>query len=596
MRTTHEDDYDNQPLSDPSVDVTLVADLRLDNREQLASALGFDDARLVNLPDSALLLAAYRHWGPDCAEHLVGDFAFAVWDARARKLVLGRDHMGARGFYYFRGKDFFAFATARKGLIALPEVPSRLDEFPRGADPSADIDPLEIMTGFHGIYGLVAGSVMTVEAGGAIGRRQYWTPRADPTHVGRDDVYYVETYRRLLTEAVQCRIRRARRAPGLFMSGGFDSSAIAALAGPVLEAKQRKLIAAASVMPEDYSGEIPHARRWVEYCRRDMAHLDVRYVTTEGEDLLAGLEQDFLALDGSLGAAAIAAKAMCRSIADRGAGILLDGNGGDYTVNVTARGFVFELLRRGRLLSAMRELAGFRRTRNLTWPQAINREAVSHILATLRERFRPRGEFRSHPPFTQRYRAALRDGAGGFAPRVREAARSGWGQRLASVQSMQRQTEPRLRGIATQYGLDFAQPFLDKRVIEFALAVPLSLVARDGLDRFLARKAFGGLYPREFAARVRKGRDSDVPDIVALARQARPQFIDGIARMERSERLRKLYDFGRIRKLLEAPSSEQEARRGVTTFMAARFVEWFERDNRFERENETDKKSVSVEP
>jgi asparagine synthase (glutamine-hydrolysing) len=348
-------------------------------------------------------------------------------------------------------------------------------------------------------------------------------------------------------------------------------------------------------MPEGYSGEISHARRWVEYCRRDMTHLDVRYVTTEGDDLLAGLEQDFLDLDGSLGAAAIATKAMCRSIADRGAGVLLDGNGGDYTVNVTARGFVFELLRRGRLLSAMRELAGFRRTRNLTWPQAISREAASHVLATLRERLRPRGEFRSHLPFTPRYRAALRAGAGRFAPRVREAARSGWGQRLASLQGMQRQAEPRWRGIATRYGLDLARPFLDKRMIEFALAIPLSLVARDGLDRFLARKALGDLYPREFGSRVRKGRDSDVPDIMALIRQARPQFMDGIARMEKSERLRKLYDFDRIRELLEKPSSEPRTRLGVTAFMSARYIEWFERGNRFEPECEAKKPTVSAE-
>jgi asparagine synthase (glutamine-hydrolysing) len=100
MRVTHEDAFDDQPLVDRGAGLALVADLRLDNREELACALGIDAGSLRQLPDIALVMAAYKKWSDDCATHLLGDFAFAIWDARAGKLVLARDHMGARYIHY----------------------------------------------------------------------------------------------------------------------------------------------------------------------------------------------------------------------------------------------------------------------------------------------------------------------------------------------------------------------------------------------------------------------------------------------------------------------------------------------------------------
>ena len=96
----------------------LVADLRLDNREELAAVFGMGAAELRVMPDSALLLRAYKRWGEACAEHLLGDFAFAIWDGRAKKLVLGRDHMGQRYVHLpSRQPDFFVFATEVEGVV-----------------------------------------------------------------------------------------------------------------------------------------------------------------------------------------------------------------------------------------------------------------------------------------------------------------------------------------------------------------------------------------------------------------------------------------------------------------------------------------------
>lgn len=126
MRVNQEDLFEAQPIRDRAANLTLAADCRIDNREELAGIFGIGTAELRDMPDGALVLRAYKKWGADAAQHLLGDFAFAVWDGRAKKLVLGRDHMGQRAVFYYKGENFFAFASEIKGLWALADVPRKL--------------------------------------------------------------------------------------------------------------------------------------------------------------------------------------------------------------------------------------------------------------------------------------------------------------------------------------------------------------------------------------------------------------------------------------------------------------------------------------
>lgn len=242
-RVNREDQFDVQPLSDASV--ALAADLRIDNREDLAAELDVDKTRLAVLADSALLLSAYQRWGVNCAAHLLGDFAFAIWDASARKLVLVRDHIGQRYVHYYRCDDFLVFATELKALFAYPDVPRILSELQIGRLLLRDPAPGGGATTFEGICGLTSATIMSFGLDGVADRRRYWQLGPDPIHQGRSEAYYIEAYRRVLSEAVACRIRRAIKPVGLLFSGGYDSAAVAGLAGPVVAPLGRKLIAAA---------------------------------------------------------------------------------------------------------------------------------------------------------------------------------------------------------------------------------------------------------------------------------------------------------------------------------------------------------------
>ena len=344
MRVNTEDLFEAQPLHDREAGLTLVADCRIDNREELAEAFGLSAADIRDMPDSAFILAAYRKWGEDCAEHLLGDFAFAVWDSRAKKLVLARDHMGQRYVHYHHGKDFFAFATEIKALWAVPGVPRQLSEAKFGQWLMRARTASNGETFFETIYGVPGATVMRIGRDGTTDQRRYWEPHADPVHLGRDEAYYIAAYRRVLGEAVACRIGRVVRTPGIIFSGGYDSAGIAALSGPVLAGSGRRLIAAASVMPAGYRGTIRHARPWVEMCARDMPHLDVRYVTRENKSILSGLERGFADTGQPNDAYYFVRHELLSALADGGAKVVMDGHGGDYTLNPRGQAILAHLL------------------------------------------------------------------------------------------------------------------------------------------------------------------------------------------------------------------------------------------------------------
>ena len=164
-RTLPEDACDRQPLVGPS-GLVLVADARVDNRDELARALGIDGERLASFSDAELMLRAYERWETDAFDRIYGDYACAVWDAARRRLILAKDGVGMRPLYYHRGERLFAFASMPKGLHALPETPYAAE---RGQDRrAADARPrLGPETLFEGVEKVEGGTFVVVRPDGA---------------------------------------------------------------------------------------------------------------------------------------------------------------------------------------------------------------------------------------------------------------------------------------------------------------------------------------------------------------------------------------------------------------------------------------------
>ena len=123
--TTPQGTVDDQPYTHDGL--AVASDARLDNRPELLRRLGLTDVSRT-VPDSHLLLEAYREWGDGCVNELIGAFAFVVWDSSKKTLFCARDHFGVKPLYYHITDDVFAVASEPKSLLTLPGFTPSLDE------------------------------------------------------------------------------------------------------------------------------------------------------------------------------------------------------------------------------------------------------------------------------------------------------------------------------------------------------------------------------------------------------------------------------------------------------------------------------------
>ncbi|WP_242500646.1 asparagine synthetase B [Tropicimonas sp. IMCC6043] len=211
-----------QPLETP--DSALLMHGRVDNREALEAALG-EGAGAAS--DTALVRAAWQRWGEESLARIDGEFALAVWDGRARRLLLARDRIGAKPLYYHVGDGCIAFASDIAALHALPWVPQEIDE-ESIAEYLRLIWPASDGTLWAGVRRVRPAHRMVV-AQGETSSTRYWTPLDAPEIRYRDRRSYVDHYRALLFDAVR-RMSRSDHPLVFEVSGGLDSSALFAVA------------------------------------------------------------------------------------------------------------------------------------------------------------------------------------------------------------------------------------------------------------------------------------------------------------------------------------------------------------------------------
>lgn len=600
LRVTREDAFDEQPLYDRDARLVLVFDGRIDNREDLAEALSIDTATLATMPDSAVVLHAYRAWGDPCADRLLGDFAFALWDAGQRHLMLARDAMGQRSLHYHLGDDFIAFATEKNPVLATPGVPRGFNEawLEKLAANDRPMRSGRVVSPHIGMSSLAGGSTLIVTAAGETRERRFWEPRADPAHLGKDEAYYIAAYRRVLEEAVACRVRRLTAPPGIMLSGGFDSSAVAGLSGRWIDPAVGKLVAVCTVMPDREGGWRRDPRPWVARCARDMPHLDLRYLDYRDIDILDGLDQVFHAKDSGPAnqfhhiepdQLAVMQAAGCR--------MALDGHGGDITLNHRGHHHLPYLATQGHWRELLRAIRDERRMTGHSWYKVIVVNLLRPLIApgvvaawdAVRSGFRPKSQLIALNPA---YRRAVR-ASNGSSPKAEPKAsrfdsRAQTAQMLAGVANS---PAPPLALEAARRGMDVSRPFYDKRVVELALAIPQALDVRHGRTRYLACMALRDIYPPEFQTRPRTNEtiygDSDqgTPEREARIADVDARLLAEVQRLS-ATRLARFYDFDGIAALIRGNGKplgdrkrEQMRMDGIRSLLSARFVEWLDRRN-----------------
>ena len=485
---------DSEPHTDRDAGCALVGDVRLDDRDALRSALGVSGPTGAALSDRALILQAWMRWGRECPNHLLGDYAFAVWDGRTRRLFCARDHIGCRPFYYALTSDRFIFASTVEAVLAAPGVSDALDERMVASYLSQIVVCDDAHTFFRAVRKLPPGHFLTVDTtmSPPVHMERYWHPERVPRVRRASDDEYAEEFLNLYGRAVKDRLRGG--SVGVHLSGGLDSSSIAVLAARELRRQGRPPPPAFSWLPPrgDEPPMVAHAPEYA-LIDRTAAREGIQVYhcqTLRPDDVVSYFRKDCAYPRTDL----IEDTKVLHRAANLGIRVLLSGLGGDEGVSFNGRGYYASLLLSGR----WRRLAAEYSARGENPLRAVARTALHIAHPCLFDRLvrwksgrRPRRSGRRWfiaPSFAQRVRP-FPDGLLVRNISVRRAQ-----LRLLSNGTLSRYME-RYAGSGALHGIEYRYPLLDRRLLEFALGVPPEQFRRGQWDRWLMRYALRSVLP-----------------------------------------------------------------------------------------------------
>jgi len=250
----------HQPIANEDENVWIVYNGELYNHQELRQDLEARGHRYRTKSDTETIIHLYEEYGQDCVKYLRGMFAFAIWDRRKRKLFIARDRLGIKPLYYRYDGETLLFGSEIKTILAYPGVKA---EFNPGtlAEYLAFGYIAEPQTMYAGIKKLLPGNVMEISEGQEPQVTRYWDLQVRADDGTRPRSYYVERYRELLEGCIASHLM-SDVPLGVFLSGGLDSSAVAALTTKI---RKEPIETFAVGYGEEKFSELPFSRRVAQH-------------------------------------------------------------------------------------------------------------------------------------------------------------------------------------------------------------------------------------------------------------------------------------------------------------------------------------------
>lgn len=515
-------DAAKQPMTNEDGTLWLVFNGEIYNFIELREELAGKGHTFQSDGDTEVILHAYEEWGRECLARFNGMWAFALWDSRKQELFCARDRFGIKPFYYTRAGDMILFASEIKALLAHPEVGRRPD------------DPLLLTflawgvldhtggTMFEGIHQLQPAHRITFSRSGEAAPDQYWDVMMNP-ETGRPwpegDERAAAAFRDLLADAVRVHLR-SDVPVGTCLSGGIDSSSLAIMINRLIRAEAPPSIG-------DRQKTFSIVFRDPRYSEGEFidqvvaaAGVDAKRITVEPDEVLQDLPRLLALQDEPFGSLSIYAQYRVMELASRSVKVVLDGQGADEQLGgyLAYQGsYLSGLLRGVHLSTALSELAGSYRHHS-----GFFGDAISQVLVRRKRRSVLKGDI---PPVS-RYAGSLDEVLKRELLSTNLTGLLHWEDRSSMA-----------------FSIEARVPFLDHRVVEFLAALPLRQKIRNGVTKYILRKATRGLVPEAIRCRMDK-MGFVTPEEVWMKESLRPLVLEILT--SSSFRARKYWDADQV--------------------------------------------------
>jgi len=565
--------------------VVVCGDSHRHRRDELSHRLGLPAER----PDAALVLAAYRRWGRSFLQELSGPFALALVDRRRGGVLLARDHGGGRFLAVHEGDGVVSFATTALALTGFPGVGHDLD-----MDRAVEVMLLAYATDrtfVRGVRSLLPGTAMWIDGAGSRTWR-WWLPDGLPVSDAGSLAVHAAALRAQLEDAVGSVLRGADKV-GIMLSGGLDSTSVAAVAGRRLA--PRPLTSYTSVPPAGWSGPtpfgwIPSERSAVEALSSAVPNLVPRFVDAPTGSLFGHYESLW-----ELGCPPVRNPLnmiwvfICYQMAAaEGIDVLLTGGAGNLAFSADGPQWLFELARRGRFIRLAREASSFADAFHTDVAGVLRRDVLAHLLPGLRRRRALRSG--TDPLATWLGATAIRpDRLAGVdlgavlpelidpdpIPFTRDTAR------LFLGVGAQAELES---AVHARWGIELRDPTIDRRLVELALTQPEWWRRHNGEWRAICRAAMRDVLPAEIVDRATLG--AQQPDWLDRLTAARDEVVEELDAVRGHPASCEVIDVERLDRLVAAwPERSRAADNAVINdyqlalpraLFLSRYLRWFE--------------------
>ncbi len=383
---THESPYEKMPYHDTETDVLFTAAARLDNRDELCDLFGIPHPQRPTTPDGRLVWLAWRKWGKDACRHIFGDWSFAAWDKKEKKLFLARDHMGNTGLYYYFKPPLVVFSSSSEAVLSHSGVPRRLNELRLARRMIFDYSEETFFQTFWEDVNFLPASHFAHITDRVKQIEKYWRLEdAPPIRFATHDEY-VEGFLEQFRRAVRVRLNSIRPVAST-LSAGLDSSSVTALAAQELKKRNQPLVAYTSVPLYPCQHLFPHRITDEWPLAHEVAKLydNIEHVPINAEEttILDGIKKS-LEITGEPQPAAINMFwiiSMLENAKDRDIGVMLRGRMGNGSISWNGGiNYIYDLFSKNQWRKGWRALRSYGKNLNISLPRSVKSQLLRPLL------------------------------------------------------------------------------------------------------------------------------------------------------------------------------------------------------------------------